>query len=245
MKRCGAGFTLIETACVAAVVAILLVLCTVRVRTMRAALREQACLLRTREIGRTIQFYSLDFKGLVPAIRSDNAWELRSRSAIREYCRQTSSVFYSPLWSAYAPATFQRTGLACPGMNASVRELFGESVNYKFSAAMLIDPRFLGMSANPRYLGARVQRIDDVVFPSSKALVFEHYSWHSVSDRMLSEIDIASITPAGRKHRVSVNFTDGSVESLSPLKFKPWVTLVPWPGGPLAQTLDGVRGRDR
>ncbi|MGH7244087.1 MAG: hypothetical protein ACREJD_11770 [Phycisphaerales bacterium] len=130
-------------------------------------------------------------------------------------------------------------------MSPTARELFSTQICYKISAASFIDPAFLTPSATSRFLGARAQTIDSVLFPSAKALLFEQYSWHSVFDRNLEGLDVASITPPGRRYGASTFFFDGSAVILKPQDVKPWISLSPWPGGPLAQTLDGVRGRDR
>lgn len=207
--------------------------------------REALCVFRVRALGTAIAGYSLESRGFFPAVCSDNPADLTSLSARREYCRQPYTVFEKRPLLGIVPAAPTRRGLDCPGMSREAREMFPFLSAYRVSASVFIDPQYLNADGPGGYLGARVQRADDVRFPSAKALVFEQYSWHSVVNRPLETLDIAKITPSDRSCSSSTSFADGSSEMLAPARVLSAGVLSPWSGGPLALTVDGVRGRDR
>ncbi len=227
------------------IVCVLIALCLQSVGDSRRSANLTICATRVRSVANLMLSYSLDSKGLFLAVRSDKASDLRSSESIAKYVNQRFTVFGSTEWREMLGPTIE-SGLRCPSIPRLLHHKLGPGTDYWMTSAAYINPSLLSDSRRiPAYLGAAVQKIDDVVFPSAKAIVFEQYAWHNLRSVPNESFDLLALSPARMRVSATVGFCDGSASRLSPIQFRSSTSLAPWPSGPFAMTVDGVRGRDR
>ncbi len=161
-------------------------------------------------------------------------------------------VFQTQPWlghSGFAPGA---RALRCP---ASQHDSGNETAkqwicDYAVSQSTILSPDCLDPALAPSVWksrnGARVQRIEDVLFPSAKAITFEENVWHAWRGTFSPATDLRDLQWWGSPGPISAAFADGSAELLKVSGIKPFAVRAPdWNPSFFQTTEWGVRGRDR
>ncbi|MCW5775173.1 MAG: type II secretion system protein [Phycisphaeraceae bacterium] len=246
-----AGFSLIELLVCLGIVSILLSLVIPALSKARLSATEIVCRSHMSSIGQHFLMYALDFDDAPIAIVPDSHEVSRDPSRWLEYSIQMADSLYSQAWQ-------ETTGLSPPFADvlycpANQFPPESRSIDYWLSEAWYADARYLDPSLPEsdwsRRLGARVQRIASVRFPSLKAGAREIEVWHGWGGSAHSTgglVDYKDLALYTSPRPGAVWFVDGHVRLMHARDATPVVYRYPnWPYIPFGTTPWGVEGRDR
>jgi type II secretory pathway pseudopilin PulG len=243
-----AGFSVLELACVVSIVMVLGAISVPALSRARSKAVEIACLSNMRSTGLAVFAYAQDSGGVLPfydwraravTLRDGQTRVLGGR---RGLMGGTWAVMIPEVWNG------ERVGRAykCPSQRdweASAR--VGPSYTpsqawflpaYWMSVACWLDPGRMRPGMQWSDFRPRANGLHDVAFPSSKALFFEQVGF-CVNEPGAEEWKyVMGQTPT---FRASAGLFDGSVRRFRRVDGLPAVRWMP-----LADTVDGVRGRD-
>ncbi|MFO0860518.1 MAG: prepilin-type N-terminal cleavage/methylation domain-containing protein [Phycisphaerales bacterium] len=230
------GFSLIELLLVILIIAVLISLLAPSLKQVKDRAERVAAFSRFAGLGKGFIAYTADFKDTWPYLTDPNAtWTILRAPHIDMgveywdiYCWwhvPLSELVYKLPWT---DVSFRQNRRELPGPTP-----------FWYSSAFLADPRFFVPSSRVGRNQWRATRVDEVLFPSRKALLVNGGAW---DDGKKSSSPLPMV------------FADASaaeVPSNATLGWNPNGTGSWDPGGgffaPIAgmTTLEGVRGRDR
>lgn len=229
------AFTLIELICVIFIIGLLIALLAPQLRGVRKSAERTTAFARLAEHGRAFAAYTVDFRDTWPYLTDPNATYTVFRAPDIDIGVQywmvyswwhvpMSELVYKVSWK---DAVFRNSRRDPPGQTP-----------FWYSCAFLADPGFFtkGRTGRDQW---RATRVDEVLFPSRKALVINSSGWESEN---FATQDLPMV------------FADGSAEQLPRSLTTSWdyngtgawnpggLFMVPIPG---MTTAEGVRGRDK
>jgi len=244
------GFTLIEAILTVALISVLLFMLAPSLSRVRESARTTANLSNLRQHVAIVSAYATDYSGLVPQLAEPTA----TYSVIR--CESQGVALAVPY---FAVTRYWHIGLA-DGYYAGewkgrsfhspwIREP-GVQTSYVLSCTMMADPAFYNLSTRldlPHQL--RAARLDEVQFPSNKAMLASAESYRTSTARDTGYL-------AMRQATTDVGMVDGHAEHPKAESVVPQIHNGDGPfsvadyGGhmgallPMTHTERGVRGRD-
>jgi prepilin-type N-terminal cleavage/methylation domain-containing protein len=244
------GFSLVELLVGLGIIAIVVSLLLPVLATARRKTRLTVCLSRARNLNTLVLTYSMDYRGLPPAIFDDRqagADTIQQRQAYLFYPTKVFSAGPFPAGSGLFPGD---KSLACPENQA----LFGSSkdadwfVDYSVSVAFYVDAAWLSPTLPENrftQMVRKLQYVDSPTFPSKKALAFENQVWHAWRGFFQAGADVTALSPRWCNGAVSVGFSDGHADQVASDDLVPSVSRLPeFSYQELNFTPDGTRGRD-
>ena len=239
-----AGFTLIETILVVAIIGLLLTLVLPSLSGARDAARRAGHLSRLRQHATVFTSYGMDWDDYFPAPTDPDA---------------TYTVFYPngeivPLgyfdvdWRWTVPmAPYYEDNALHPSFYPPGDPAWYGTL-YAYSCSFLADPLFWNATTRAGPGQWRGTRVDEVLYPSLKGLFVNRHDYPTVLNP--DDLPPFEFTGAGAA------FVDTSAEFVKEARFRPWYPNGegPWPGRVVPgvslsgswvrHTIDGVRGRD-
>ncbi len=246
-----AGFSLLELLVCLGVVAILLSLVLPALGKARLSATEIACRAHISSVGQHLSMYALDFRDTPIVIVPDSPEVTQDPSRWVEYSVQMADALQSKAWQEVTGLELPFSDvLYCPANQFPPES---RSIDYWLSESWYADVRYLDPSLpEPDWrnrLGARVQRISSVHFPSLKAGAREIFVWHGWGGSAHSAsgfIDYTDLALYTSPRPGAVWFVDGHVRLMHARDATPVVYRYPnWPYIPFGTTPWGVHGRDR
>lgn len=229
------AFTLIELICVIFIIGLLIALLAPHLRGVRKSAERTIALSRLAEHGRAFAAYTGDFRDTWPYLTDPQAtytvlrapgidigveyWMIYSWWHV-----PMSELVYKVSWQ---DALFRNSRRDPPGQTP-----------FWYSCTFLADPGFFTKGRTGRNQW-RATRVDEVLFPSRKALLINSTGWETMQFP---------------EHSLPMLFVDGSVENVPGNLTTSWdpngtglwnpggLFVVPIPG---MTTAEGVRGRDK
>ena len=246
------GLTLIECLCVLVIIGILLALAIPSLRQARVEARRLLCISNAAQVNKLVLLYTGENKGSFLSRFPDDAAYVDTPIGFSRFEGQTRRWFRSEPWLSFSGLAADAPALRCPASPYSVAKQMAldRPRDFRLTAATIIDPGYLNPALRPadwiQSTGARLQRIDNVTFPSAKALTFEENVWHAFAGAIEASTDLQHLEWWGTPSPITSAFADGSAELLSRSRIGVFVMRAPrWESSPFQTTASGVRGRDR
>lgn len=246
------AFTLLELLIVIALMAMLIALAIPSMRSTRAAARRMGCLSNISQVNRIMLAYTIDSRGSFLCRVGDDQATLSSARGRERFRRQALYLLIRDPWLSYSGLKADSRILRCPASqhdsgNPTARTW---TRDYSVSETTLIRPDYLIPDLSPpawrSEIGAGVQKIDNVLFPSAKALMFEEVVWHAWPGVFSEQTDLRELEYWGTEGPISAAYADGSAAMLRAAQLKPAVNRVPhWRSSHFNTTEWGMLGRDR
>ncbi|MDX2131492.1 MAG: type II secretion system protein [Planctomycetota bacterium] len=240
------GFSLPELIVSIGIVAVLFSLLTPALGRAKRDAVELRCVTRAGELARLVHAYAVDHRGMPPMIYSDDPMQLRTLRQQIRYMNQSISALRGEMWRAWSGA--DETLYRC-GAHYSGRENYPRPVDFRIARCVFARPevfaRDVPNGSFPSDFGARGQRVDAVIFPDAKAVLFESKVWHGFPGDGTPGTDVGTLEYSNSPRPSAVAFFDGHAslrwprDARAPV-YAGWI----WSVGPYATTRDGVRGRD-
>jgi len=249
------AFSLPELLVSIGVVAILLSLALPALGSVRRTAQRLGCQSNIRQMVTLVAAYTDSSRGAFPAMVSDGLETRDDRSRWVSYSLQPHYVFARQPWADFAGIDMILGEiLYCPA-NQAYPEFYTElgvgDPDYNLSGSVYVSPSYLDPSLpEPVWssmLGARVQRLDSLAFPSQKAVLFESMVWHDWPGGWCVGCSVNGLGHSDGKQAVgSVAFGDGHVVGMPAADAEPPVRRYPvWGQGEFGTTAWGVLGIDQ
>lgn len=246
------GFTILELLIVIVVMAILISLAVPSMRSTRAAARRMGCISNIAQVNKIALAYTLDSRGYFLSRVGDDKLTLSTARGVNRFRGQVLYLLIREPWLSYSGLKADSKILRCPASqhNAGNPTARTWTRDYSVSETTLIRPDYLNpdlpRAAWQSDIGAGVQKIDDVLFPSAKALMYEQVVWHAWGGVFSEQVDLRELEYWGTEGPISAAYADGSAAMLPAARLKPTVIRTPhWASSHFNTTEWGVRGRDR
>lgn len=248
--RRGSGFSLIEVLVALAIITLLAAITLPLIGISRRSSREQLCTAHCRDAGFAAALYAQDAKGCFPQTRIADSQAAAAPAGSAEWNRYT----VQPWALAEGIGRAQDKPLDSPAWYCPLNQLRAADPatnwDYVASSTMYLAPDYLDPGLAPAdwstRLGARVQPLDRVAFPSAKVVVFELNVWHAFNEPFVPGRDVSRLEYQNSTGRASVFHADGHADRLAVRDAAPGVDRHPiWPGYAWDMTARGVLGRDR
>ena len=229
------AFTLIELICVIFIIGLLIALLAPHLRGVRTRAERTIALSRLAEHGRAFAAYTGDFRDTWPYLTDPKATYTVFRAPGIDIGVQYWMVY--TWWHVPMSELVYKTSWRDDVFRNSRRDPPGHTP-FWYSCAFLADPGFFtkGRTGRDQW---RATRVDEVLFPSRKALVINSSGWESEN---FASQDLPMV------------FADGSAEQVPRSLTTSWhydgtgtwnpggLFVLPIPG---MTTAEGVRGRDK
>lgn len=214
------AFSLVELLVAIGIMAVIVSLAIPTLGQMRARSRELVCLTHVSQLQAIVASYSIDARGFVPARYSDRREFLKTEDDRFRYGRYPYRAFYEGPVPTFSGLLAGSRSLACPS-NQFVPDGSTSrwTVDYSISSAAYLDSRYLSPdlpSDQVPLLNARVAVLDEALFPSAKAGVYEAQVWHAWPFFFSPESpqSVNGLFHWGSGGRISIAFLDGHAEPL-------------------------------
>lgn len=245
------GFTIIEVLVTVGIVAIVVSFTAPSIQNMRRRSRELLCMTRVSQQQVIVSTYSLGYRGLFPAEYSDRAEFLRTVGEREAYGHYPYTALAEGPLPAFSGLRAGNKSLACPA-NQFLREGIENrwAVDFSISTAAYLESGYLSPDLpedQQQTMIARVSTIDDALFPSAKAGVYEAQVWHAWPFRYdpNSQQSVNGLFHWGSEGRISIAFLDGHAAQLFRTEIAPSVPRTRETMSTILNTTPfGMRGRD-
>lgn len=239
-----AAFTIIELLVSIGVVSILVAITLPFLVSSRSRAREAKCLSNLRGLGAAMELYTQRFNGKYPfAIggqKIDVSPDHDGMATLQLLSNFDVTINWPGLMHEVAPWRDWYSTWVCPGARRKSGEPWAPSPenplgpsgsSYVLSDSLLARPEAWSVGTAPNEQLVRAVGVVDVLFPSSKALMFDGERAH--------------LAPRDDRDLFPVLFADAHarIRRLSEAK-KPGVNVLTGSSVPLRDTLDGARGKD-
>lgn len=212
--------------------------------------RRLVCLSRAAQLQTVISTYTISYKGRFPSRFNDDRRLLPNSADRFEYGRYPYRAFFEGPLPEFANLYPGNGVLACPANQHELPNSGRWAVDYSISSAAYVESAYLNPELPREFwqtLRPRIASIDDTLFPSAKAAVYEAQVWHAWRGRYSpdSTESVNGLFHWGTPGRISVAFIDGHAEQLFRDQILP---SVPRSDEILSSILNttpyGMRGRD-
>lgn len=232
--------------------AILVALAIPSMRSTRAAVRRIGCLSNISQVDKMALAYTIDSRGCFLSFVGDDKATLSAPGGQDRFRRQALYLLIREPWLSYSGLRADSKILRCPASQHDSGNPTAQAWtrDYSISETTLIRPDYLNPDLPPvawqSDIGAGVQKIDDVLFPSAKAIVYEEVVWHAWPGVFTEQTDLRDLEYWGTEGPISAAYADGSAAMLPAARLNPTVNRAPhWRSSHFNTTEWGVRGRDR
>jgi prepilin-type N-terminal cleavage/methylation domain-containing protein len=243
-----AGFTLLEILVSIGVVAVLLAIAAPSLANARRSAVELKCRSNLSQCGRMVAMYGVDNHDSAPTMVSDSINASTDRDARIVYHEQRWYLLITGFWSGVSGLAADSEVYRCPQNRRGGFDGWNDWTDFELSAALYVRPDYFRFDASrdPVGIGARVQRLSDVVFPTNKIGAYESLVWHGVNfNPMLPATDTYGCDYQTAFRPGSVWFVDGHAKSFHAREALPAVDQsAEWTMAPFSTTENGIRGRD-
>lgn len=238
------AFTIIELLVSIGVIGVLLAILIPTLASSRARARETKCLSNLRGLGAAMELYTQRFNGKYPFAIGGQKIDMSPDHDGTDFLQIQSNFDVTHAWPGLmhevAPWREWYSTWVCPGARRRTGEpwaspgddpLGPSGPSYVMSDSLLARPETWSVGTAPSEQLVRAVSVSDVLFPSSKVIMFD-------SER-------AHLTPKDDRDLFPVLFADAhaKIRRLSEAR-KPGVNVLLGSSIPLRDTLDGARGRD-
>lgn len=204
------------------------------------------------QINKIMLTYTIDSRGYFLSIAGDQKATLSDAGQLDRFRLQILYLLIREPWLSYSGLRADSKILRCPASqhDSGNPTALTWTRDYSISETTLIRPDYLNPDLAPAVwqseIGAGVQKIDDVLFPSAKALMFEEVVWHAWPGVFTEQTDLRELEYWGTDGPISAAYADGSAAMLPAARLKPTVNRAPlWRSSHFNTTEWGVRGLDR
>ncbi|MFO0859713.1 MAG: type II secretion system protein [Phycisphaerales bacterium] len=242
---------MVEVLVTIGVVAILVSLAVPAFGQMRRRSRELLCLSRASQLQVLVATYAQDARGVFPAQFSDRPADLTTPPERSRYGRYPYRAFAEGPMTLHSGLLPGAAALACP-MNQFMREGSTSrwTVDYSITSAAYLESRYLSLELpedQRSNMIARIAFLDDALFPSAKAAVYEAQVWHAWPGfySLESAEPVNELFHWGTNGRISISFLDCHAEQVLRHEITPAVYRTPEVLNSILNTTPyGMRGRD-